>query len=168
MSPRICRWIPNCGNGPHTPNPAVSCSSAPVQALSRLAADGREPSATFRRYDFLRGCHRRARSQLWLGETDRRISDEALCRALWQPGRSPIGRSAAMGRIRISPIPFRPYVAACLGKRGAAEVFVWGSGRQCRDFIHIDDCIDFIWQTEELLPDGASLNLSTGHCYILY
>ncbi|MBB4569135.1 NAD-dependent epimerase/dehydratase family protein [Rhizobium leucaenae] len=58
-----------------------------------------------------------------------------------------------------------PFPAICrrlLDERGAAEVFVWGSGRQCRDFIHIDDCIDFIWQTKELLPDGASLNLSTG------
>ncbi|TCN33947.1 GDP-L-fucose synthase [Sinorhizobium americanum] len=58
-----------------------------------------------------------------------------------------------------------PVPAICrrlLDERGAAEVFVWGSGRQCRDFIHIEDCIDFIWQTKELLPDGASLNLSTG------
>lgn len=58
-----------------------------------------------------------------------------------------------------------PFPAICrrlLAEQGAAEVFVWGSGRQCRDFIHISDCIDFIWQTKELLPDGASLNLSTG------
>ncbi|MGV1794922.1 NAD-dependent epimerase/dehydratase family protein [Rhizobium sp. A37_96] len=58
-----------------------------------------------------------------------------------------------------------PFPAICrrlLAERGAAEVFVWGSGRQCRDFIHISDCIEFIWRTKELLPDGASLNLSTG------
>lgn len=58
-----------------------------------------------------------------------------------------------------------PFPAICrrlLAERGAAEVFVWGSGRQRRDFIHISDCIEFIWQTKELLPDGASLNLSTG------
>ncbi|MBB6488663.1 NAD-dependent epimerase/dehydratase family protein [Rhizobium lusitanum] len=58
-----------------------------------------------------------------------------------------------------------PFPAICrrlLAEQGAAEVFVWGSGRQCRDFIHISDCIEFIWQTKELLPDGASLNLSTG------
>jgi nucleoside-diphosphate-sugar epimerase len=58
-----------------------------------------------------------------------------------------------------------PFPAICrrlLAEKGAAEVFVWGSGRQCRDFIHISDCIEFIWQTRELLPDGASLNLSTG------
>ncbi|AYG70266.1 NAD(P)-dependent oxidoreductase (plasmid) [Rhizobium sp. CCGE531] len=58
-----------------------------------------------------------------------------------------------------------PFPAICrrlLAEEGAAEVFVWGSGRQRRDFIHISDCIEFIWQTRELLPDGASLNLSTG------
>ncbi|TXH85085.1 MAG: NAD-dependent epimerase/dehydratase family protein [Rhizobium sp.] len=58
-----------------------------------------------------------------------------------------------------------PFPAICrrlLGEQGAAEVFVWGSGRQCRDFIHISDCIEFIWRTKELLPDAASLNLSTG------
>ncbi|MGY5805530.1 NAD-dependent epimerase/dehydratase family protein [Rhizobium sp. LEGMi12c] len=58
-----------------------------------------------------------------------------------------------------------PFPAICrrlLAEKGASEVFVWGSGHQCRDFIHISDCIEFIWQTRELLPDGASLNLSTG------
>ncbi len=58
-----------------------------------------------------------------------------------------------------------PFPAICrrlLAEKGAAEVFVWGSGRQRRDFIHISDCIEFIWRTKELLPDGASLNLSTG------
>jgi GDP-L-fucose synthase len=61
--------------------------------------------------------------------------------------------------------PAYPFPAICrrlMAERGAAEVFVWGSGRQQRDFIHISDCIDFIWSTKELLPDGASLNLSTG------
>ncbi|PZM15583.1 NAD-dependent epimerase/dehydratase family protein [Rhizobium tubonense] len=58
-----------------------------------------------------------------------------------------------------------PFPAICrrlFAEKGAPEVFVWGSGRQCRDFIHISDCIESIWQTKELLPDGASLNLSTG------
>ena len=58
-----------------------------------------------------------------------------------------------------------PFPAICgrlLDQKGAEEVFVWGSGHQCRDFIHIDDCVDFIWKTFRRLPDGASLNLSTG------
>lgn len=61
--------------------------------------------------------------------------------------------------------PAYPFPAICrrlLSEKGAEEVFVWGSGLQCRDFIHISDCIDFIWRTLDLIPDGASLNLSTG------
>lgn len=58
--------------------------------------------------------------------------------------------------------PFPSICRRLMAERGAEEVYVWGSGRQRRDFIHISDCIDFIWQTKELLPDGASLNLSTG------
>lgn len=58
-----------------------------------------------------------------------------------------------------------PFPAICrrmMGERGQDDVFVWGSGRQCRDFIHIADCVDFIWRTVDRLPSGASLNLSTG------
>jgi nucleoside-diphosphate-sugar epimerase len=58
-----------------------------------------------------------------------------------------------------------PFPAICqrlIAERGAEEVFVWGSGRQCRDFIHISDCIDFVWRTFDALPNGASLNLCTG------
>ncbi|MCY1373208.1 GDP-L-colitose synthase [compost metagenome] len=49
-----------------------------------------------------------------------------------------------------------------LEERGAEEVFVWGSGRQCRDFIHISDCIDFVWRTFTRLQNGGCLNISTG------
>ncbi|PKA39048.1 epimerase [Rhizobium sullae] len=58
-----------------------------------------------------------------------------------------------------------PFPAICqrlVKEWGAAEVSVWGSGRQRRDFIHIADCIDFIWQTVHRLPTGTSMNLSTG------
>lgn len=61
--------------------------------------------------------------------------------------------------------PAYPFPAICrrlLSEKGAQEVFVWGSGLQSRDFIHISDCVDFVWRTLDLLPDGASLNLSTG------
>ncbi len=58
-----------------------------------------------------------------------------------------------------------PFPAICrrlLEERGAEEVFVWGSGRQCRDFIHISDCVDFVWRTFTRLQNGACLNISTG------
>ncbi|OCP35877.1 NAD-dependent epimerase/dehydratase family protein [Ensifer sp. LC163] len=58
-----------------------------------------------------------------------------------------------------------PFPAICrrlIEERGAEEVFVWGSGRQCRDFIHISDCVDFVWKTFSRLQNGACLNISTG------
>jgi len=58
--------------------------------------------------------------------------------------------------------PFPAICSRLLDQKGAEEVFVWGSGHQCRDFIHIDDCVDFIWKTFRMQPDGGSLNLSTG------
>jgi GDP-L-fucose synthase len=42
------------------------------------------------------------------------------------------------------------------------EFFVWGSGRQSRDFIHIDDCVSRIIRTWDLVSPGTALNLSTG------
>ncbi|NML73174.1 NAD-dependent epimerase/dehydratase family protein [Rhizobium sp. S-51] len=59
-----------------------------------------------------------------------------------------------------------PFPAICkrlMAEVGRDEVVVWGSGRQCRDFIHIDDCVDFVWRTVDRLPAGESLNLSTGN-----
>ncbi len=58
-----------------------------------------------------------------------------------------------------------PFPAICkrlTAERGNPHVHVWGSGHQARDFIHIDDCVDFIWKTYDVMPSGMSLNLSTG------
>ena len=58
-----------------------------------------------------------------------------------------------------------PFPAICkrlLEEKGKPDVFVWGTGQQVRDFIHIDDCVDLIWQTHATMPSGMSLNLSTG------
>lgn len=41
-------------------------------------------------------------------------------------------------------------------------VVVWGSGDQLRDFIHIDDVVDAVWQTMDVLAPGEALNLGTG------
>jgi GDP-L-fucose synthase len=45
---------------------------------------------------------------------------------------------------------------------GAEQITVWGSGRQKRDFVYIEDCIDGILSTMDKIDDGAALNLSTG------
>ncbi len=41
-------------------------------------------------------------------------------------------------------------------------VQVWGDGKQKRDFIHIDDCVEGVIKTMDLINDGAPINLSTG------
>lgn len=58
--------------------------------------------------------------------------------------------------------PFPGIVKRVLGQRGAARLTVWGSGRQMRDFIHIDDCVEGVRRTMDAIDDGGALNLSTG------
>lgn len=58
-----------------------------------------------------------------------------------------------------------PFPAICRRMRthqGDPVVNVWGSGRQCRDFIHISDCVDFISRSFPSAKTGTTLNLSTG------
>jgi GDP-L-fucose synthase len=56
-----------------------------------------------------------------------------------------------------------PFPSIC--KRALAcpnRMTVWGSGRQMRDFIHIDDCVAGILATMDKIKDGRGINLSTG------
>lgn len=46
--------------------------------------------------------------------------------------------------------------------KGEVPMTVWGSGKQMRDFIHIDDCVDGMLTTSEEIGDAAAVNLSTG------
>jgi nucleoside-diphosphate-sugar epimerase len=39
---------------------------------------------------------------------------------------------------------------------------VWGSGRQVRDFVHIDDCVRCVLSTMDKLDAKTPLNISTG------
>lgn len=41
-------------------------------------------------------------------------------------------------------------------------IVVWGSGNQCRDFVHIDDVVDCVMQTKDKLKPGEVLNIGTG------
>ncbi len=59
-----------------------------------------------------------------------------------------------------------PFPAIC--KRVAAakdgdDLIVWGSGRQVRDFIHIDDCIAGVLHVMDQIDDASAVNLSTGN-----
>ncbi|MFP5231717.1 MAG: NAD-dependent epimerase/dehydratase family protein [Acidobacteriota bacterium] len=58
--------------------------------------------------------------------------------------------------------PFPGICKRVLAERGAGFLSVWGSGKQMRDFIHIDDCIDGIMATVDAIDDGEAVNLSTG------
>lgn len=58
--------------------------------------------------------------------------------------------------------PFPSICRRALDERGADSFMVWGSGRQSRDFIHIDDCVRGVLLTMDALSGGDALNLSTG------
>ena len=46
--------------------------------------------------------------------------------------------------------------------RGESPIMVWGSGKQLRDFIHIDDVLNAVFASEEHLQPGEALNLGSG------
>jgi nucleoside-diphosphate-sugar epimerase len=58
--------------------------------------------------------------------------------------------------------PFPSICQRILDNEGASTIQVWGSGKQMRDFIHIDDCVTGILKTVDQIDDGAAVNLSTG------
>jgi UDP-glucose 4-epimerase len=41
-------------------------------------------------------------------------------------------------------------------------ITIWGSGEQCRDFIYVDDIVEAVMQTKDVLKPGEVLNLGTG------
>ncbi len=45
---------------------------------------------------------------------------------------------------------------------GENPMTVWGSGRQMRDFIYIEDCVDGMFIIGDKIGDGSGVNLSTG------
>ena len=49
-----------------------------------------------------------------------------------------------------------------LAHRGEPVITVWGSGRQMRDFIHIEDCVTAILHTLDRFDDASPINLSSG------
>ena len=58
--------------------------------------------------------------------------------------------------------PFPSICKRAIAHQGEAVLTVWGSGRQMRDFIHIDDCVAGILATMDAINDGSGINLSTG------
>jgi nucleoside-diphosphate-sugar epimerase len=58
--------------------------------------------------------------------------------------------------------PFPSICKRALANRGAKMLDVWGSGKQMRDFIHVDDCVAGVIATMDKIHDGNAVNLSTG------
>jgi len=58
-----------------------------------------------------------------------------------------------------------PFPAICkrvLSNRGKSVITVWGSGKQMRDFIHIDDCVEAVFRTMDKIDNADAVNLATG------
>jgi GDP-L-fucose synthase len=58
-----------------------------------------------------------------------------------------------------------PFPSIC--KRAIQEsdqpiLYVWGTGDQMRDFIHIEDCMEGVLKTMDFINNGDAINLSTG------
>jgi GDP-L-fucose synthase len=58
--------------------------------------------------------------------------------------------------------PFPSICKRVIKNEGAAQINVWGSGQQMRDFIHIEDCITGVLVTIDKIDNGDAVNLSTG------
>jgi GDP-L-fucose synthase len=58
-----------------------------------------------------------------------------------------------------------PFPAICkrvIANKGKPSIWVWGTGRQMRDFIHIEDCVSGVLKTMDKIDDADALNLATG------
>ncbi len=58
--------------------------------------------------------------------------------------------------------PFPGICKRALRNINRSQLTVWGTGKQMRDFIHIEDCVDGVLMTMDKIKDGRALNLSTG------
>jgi GDP-L-fucose synthase len=61
-----------------------------------------------------------------------------------------------------SSYPFPSICRRAIDLKGQDVFPVWGSGKQSRDFIHIDDCIDGVLIMMDKIHQGNAVNLSTG------
>ncbi len=54
-----------------------------------------------------------------------------------------------------------PAIAARAARREDPFV-IWGSGDQGRDFVHIEDCVEFMFLAMERISDGSGVNIGSG------
>lgn len=58
--------------------------------------------------------------------------------------------------------PFPSICRRAIEHRHDRTIEVWGSGRQLRDFVHIEDCVAEVVASMDAIEDASALNLSTG------
>lgn len=58
--------------------------------------------------------------------------------------------------------PFPSICKRAIQHQGEPILYVWGTGDQMRDFIHIEDCVDGVVSTMDKINDGGAVHLSTG------
>lgn len=57
------------------------------------------------------------------------------------------------------------YPVPAIAMRAAAKydpLYVWGTGEQARDFVHIEDCIEAMERAIMIIEDGSAVNIGTG------
>lgn len=57
------------------------------------------------------------------------------------------------------------YPVPAIAARAARQedpLTVWGSGRQGRDFVHIDDCVEVMLRVLDVIHDGSAVNIGSG------
>lgn len=54
-----------------------------------------------------------------------------------------------------------PAIASRVARR-EDPLYIWGSGTQSRDFVHIEDCIDLMLIVVDKISDGSAINIGSG------
>jgi GDP-L-fucose synthase len=58
--------------------------------------------------------------------------------------------------------PFPSICKRVMANKGKPVITVWGTGKQMRDFIHVDDCVEAILRTIDKIDNAEAVNLATG------
>ncbi len=58
--------------------------------------------------------------------------------------------------------PFPSICKRAIQENGKPVLYVWGTGDQMRDFIHIENCVEGVLKTMDSVDNGGAINLSTG------
>ena len=94
-----------------------------------------------------------------------KLTGEYLARIYYSIYKSPIicyRPFSGYGEDQDLTYPFPSIVKRCIETSESDPVMVWGSGKQSRDFVYIEDCIDVICNYSQAIIDGSAINISTG------